>query len=81
MYLLKDKVFYLYLELLPSTEGKVKKVSIFEMIIGIIGILLIIVGYYISSKLFGGDFTTMNELFLSHDLHSSICHYRDLSFL
>ena len=47
-----------------STEGKVKKVSIFEMIIGIFGILLIIIGYYISSKLFGGDFVTMNELFL-----------------
>ena len=35
------------------------------MIIGIIGIVLIILGYYISSKLFGGDFVTMNELFLA----------------
>ena len=50
---------------LSSTEEKVKKVSIFEMIYGNIGILLIILGYYISSKLFGGDFTTMNELFLA----------------
>ena len=30
--------------------------SIFEMIIGIIGVLLIVSGYYISSKLFSGDF-------------------------
>ncbi|MEH7375960.1 ABC transporter permease [Neobacillus drentensis] len=50
---------------LSSTEEKVKKVSIFEMIYGIIGILLILLGYYISSKLFGGDFTTMTELFLA----------------
>ncbi|MEH7352300.1 FtsX-like permease family protein [Neobacillus drentensis] len=46
-----------------STEGKVKKMSIFEIIIGIIGVISIISGYYISSKLFGGDFTTMYELF------------------
>jgi len=48
-----------------STEEKVKKVSIFEMIYGIAGILLIILGYYISSKLFGGDFVSLNELFLA----------------
>ncbi|WP_240415731.1 ABC transporter permease [Paenibacillus periandrae] len=45
------------------TEGKLKKVSLLEMIIGILGIILILVGYYLSSKLFGGDFTTMNQLF------------------
>ncbi|WHY67104.1 ABC transporter permease [Neobacillus sp. SuZ13] len=50
---------------LSSTEEKVKKVSFFEMIYGILGILMILIGYYISSKLFGGDFTTMNELFLA----------------
>lgn len=48
-----------------TTEGKIKKISIFEMIIGIIGISLIALGYYVSSKLFGGDFTTMNELFMA----------------
>lgn len=48
-----------------TTEEKVKKVSIIEMFIGILGILLIILGYYISSKLFGGDFSTMTELFLA----------------
>ncbi|MEH7252219.1 ABC transporter permease [Neobacillus niacini] len=50
---------------LSSTEEKVKKVSIFEMLYGMIGILMILLGYYISPKLFGGDFTTMNELFLA----------------
>lgn len=47
------------------TEGKVKKISFLEIIIGIIGILLILSGYIISSKLFSGDFTSMTELFLA----------------
>ncbi|WHX60808.1 FtsX-like permease family protein [Peribacillus frigoritolerans] len=47
------------------TEGKVKKVSMFEMIIGIFGIMLIIAGYVISSKLFDGAFTQMTELFMA----------------
>ncbi|MFE4523323.1 ABC transporter permease [Cytobacillus firmus] len=46
-------------------EGKVKKLSIWEMIMGVLGLALIIAGYYISSLLFGGDFTTMNELFFA----------------
>jgi bacitracin transport system permease protein len=46
-----------------STEGNVKKMSIFQMIIGIVGIGFIISGYYVSSKLFEGDFTSMPELF------------------
>ena len=48
-----------------STEEKVKKMSIWEMLMGILGLLAIISGYYISSKLFSGDFTTMTELFLA----------------
>ncbi|MDQ0090993.1 bacitracin transport system permease protein [Paenibacillus anaericanus] len=48
-----------------STEAKVKKVSIFEMIIGMAGIGFIILGYYISSKLFSGDFVTMYELLIA----------------
>ncbi|MEB2627660.1 ABC transporter permease [Peribacillus frigoritolerans] len=47
------------------TEGKVKKVSMVEMIIGIFGIALIIAGYVISSKLFDGAFTEMTELFMA----------------
>lgn len=48
---------------ISSAEERVKKLSIFEMTIGIIGIVFIILGYFVSSKLFGGDFKTMNELF------------------
>ncbi|MFP3512368.1 ABC transporter permease [Peribacillus sp. SIMBA_075] len=47
------------------TEGKVKKVSMFEMIIGIFGIILIIAGYAVSAKLFDGAFSDMTELFMA----------------
>jgi len=46
-----------------STEERVKKISVFEIIIGIIGITGIVSGYYVSSKLFEGDFQSMTELF------------------
>ncbi|MEK4974254.1 ABC transporter permease [Niallia circulans] len=48
-----------------STEARVKKMSVWEMILGIIGIIFIISGYYISSQLFNGDFQSMNELFFA----------------
>lgn len=48
-----------------NTEEKVKKLSLWEMFIGMVGIALIISGYYVSSLLFEGDLTTMNELFLA----------------
>ncbi|WP_042355899.1 ABC transporter permease [Bacillus rubiinfantis] len=48
-----------------STESQIKKQSVWEIIIGILGISLIIIGYYVSSKLFSGDFTTINELFMA----------------
>ncbi|MFB7302290.1 ABC transporter permease [Heyndrickxia sporothermodurans] len=50
---------------LSSAEGKVKKISVLEVLFGIIGIVLIISGYYVSSKLFDGDFSNMNELFMA----------------
>lgn len=50
---------------LSSSEEKIKKVSWFEMIIGVLGVALIGVGYYVSSKLFSGDFKTINELFMA----------------
>lgn len=45
-----------------TTEGNVKKLSVFEMIIGIAGIGLILLGYSISSRLFSGDLTSMTQL-------------------
>ena len=46
-------------------EEKIKKVSVIEMVIGILGIAFIIGGYYISSELFGGKISNMNGLFLT----------------
>ncbi|MBA9086151.1 bacitracin transport system permease protein [Fontibacillus solani] len=48
-----------------STEEQVKKVSFVEILIGILGICMILGGYYLSSKLFGGDFTSMPELLMA----------------
>lgn len=48
-----------------STEAGAKKMSIFEMIIGIIGIGLIILGYFLSTKLFSGDFVTFPQLIIA----------------
>ncbi|MCM2990812.1 ABC transporter permease [Bacillus safensis] len=48
-----------------STEQRVKKISVFEIIIGVFGIVLISSGYYISSKLFTGSYTSMIELLLA----------------
>ncbi|WP_226646033.1 ABC transporter permease [Mesobacillus subterraneus] len=46
-----------------KTEGRVKKLSFWEMLMGVLGIALIGIGYYVSSMLFEGDFTSVNELF------------------
>jgi len=64
VYIKRQTILSLF-RVISSTEGKVKKISVFQMFIGVVGIILIISGYYISSKLFGGDFTTMNELFIA----------------
>ncbi|WLP58657.1 ABC transporter permease [Bacillus pumilus] len=48
-----------------STEQRVKKISVFEIIIGVLGIVLISSGYYISSQLLTGSYTSMFELLLA----------------
>lgn len=50
---------------ISTTESRVKKISMFEISFGVIGIVLILSGYYVSSKLFSGDFSTVNELFVA----------------
>ncbi|TFB19585.1 ABC transporter permease [Filobacillus milosensis] len=45
-----------------STETKVKKLSFWQVLMGILGIALIASGYYVSQMLFDGDFTTLKEL-------------------
>ncbi|WP_422657968.1 FtsX-like permease family protein [Paenibacillus sp. EC2-1] len=48
-----------------KTQARVKKLSIMEILIGLFGIGLILYGYYVSTKLFSGDITEMNKLFLN----------------
>lgn len=64
IFIKKQSILALF-KVTSSTEEKVKKVSVFEMLLGMMGIVLILVGYYVSSKLFGGSFMTMNELFVA----------------
>ncbi|OIK14453.1 bacitracin ABC transporter permease [Bacillus sp. MUM 116] len=64
IFIKKQSILALF-RITSSTEQKVKKLSIWEILIGIAGMILIAVGYYVSSKLFGGDFTTINELFMA----------------
>ncbi|ELK44215.1 ABC transporter permease [Halobacillus sp. BAB-2008] len=46
-----------------KTETRVGNISVWEILMGIFGLTLIIAGYYVSSKLFSGDFNSMNQLF------------------
>ncbi|WP_273129369.1 ABC transporter permease [Bacillus weihaiensis] len=48
-----------------SSEEKGKKITWFEIVIGLLGIVMIVTGYFVSSKLFDGDFTSTNILFLA----------------
>lgn len=48
-----------------SAEAKVQKLSIWEILMGIAGIVLIVFGYYVSTKLFSGDITEMTQLFIA----------------
>ncbi|EIT84837.1 ABC transporter permease [Fictibacillus macauensis ZFHKF-1] len=45
-----------------TTEASVKKQSVLELIIGIAGLCLIILGYYLSSRLFSTDTVATNAL-------------------
>ncbi|RCX23634.1 bacitracin transport system permease protein [Fontibacillus phaseoli] len=48
-----------------TTENRIKKMPLSEMLIGLLGIGLILLGYFVSTKLFGGDFTDMTQLFMA----------------
>ncbi|MFD2706305.1 ABC transporter permease [Salibacterium lacus] len=48
-----------------KSEEKVKNLSIWEKVMGILGIILIGSGYYVSSILFSGNLGTMNSLFFA----------------
>lgn len=64
LFIKKQTILSLF-RVLSSTEEQIKKISVLEVIIGVIGICLISSGYFISTKLFGGDFVTTNALFFA----------------
>lgn len=45
-----------------ASEMNVKKQSVWEILMGILGLGLVSSGYFVSTKLFGGDFTSTVEL-------------------
>lgn len=47
-----------------TSEEKRHKVSALEIVIGILGLGLIVFGYFLSTKLFDGQFTMMEQMFL-----------------
>ncbi|WP_377890017.1 ABC transporter permease [Alkalihalobacillus sp. R86527] len=50
---------------ISTTEERVKKISIWEILMGVLGIVFILLGYYVSSKLFDGDFTSFNQMMIA----------------
>lgn len=63
MFIRRQTILSLF-HVVSTTEANVQKMSFVQVIIGILGILLIGFGYYLSTELFGGNFTTMTALFI-----------------
>ncbi|MCZ0704400.1 bacitracin transport system permease protein [Natronobacillus azotifigens] len=64
LFILKNTILQLF-TVLKSTEHRVKRFAWLEVIIGLLGLLSIGSGYYVSQRLFDGDFTGINHLFLA----------------
>ncbi|WP_400164427.1 FtsX-like permease family protein [Brevibacillus sp. TJ4] len=64
LFIKKQSILSLF-RVVSSAEQKVKKMSGWEIMIGMLGIVLILSGYYISSRLFSGDFNSATALFLA----------------
>ncbi|WP_342542958.1 ABC transporter permease [Paenisporosarcina sp. FSL H8-0542] len=64
LFIRKQSILSLF-TLTSSTESHVKKTSKWEIAIGIAGLFLIGSGYFVSSRLFEGDFSGMTGLFIA----------------
>lgn len=64
MFIKRQTILSLF-RVVSSAEGRIKKISLFDIVFGALGIIFILSGYYISSKLFDGDFSDMIQLFLA----------------
>ncbi|MFQ3545053.1 ABC transporter permease [Halobacillus rhizosphaerae] len=57
-YIKRQSILALF-QVKSTSQGKAKKMSVFEIILGILGLVLITAGYYTSSKLFDGQMISM----------------------
>lgn len=64
MFIARQSILSLF-RVVSTAQTRVKKLSFFEILIGLLGIGAIGAGYYVSTKLFGGDFVTLTELYLA----------------
>ena len=64
LFIRKQSILSLF-NLISSTESNVRKTSKLEIVIGIAGLFLITSGYFVSSKLFDGDFSKMTGLLIA----------------
>lgn len=64
LFIRKQSILSLF-SLTSSTENNVKKTSKLEIGMGIAGLFLIASGYFVSSKLFDGDFSGVTGLFIA----------------
>ncbi|MBA2175411.1 ABC transporter permease [Halobacillus locisalis] len=64
LFIQKQSILALF-RVTSKSQGKVKKLSVWEHVMGVLGIALIASGYYVSSQLFEGTITTINGLFIA----------------
>lgn len=64
LYIKRQRILSLF-HTTSTSEDKKRKVSIIEIFIGVLGLGLIIFGYYLSTKLFDGQFVMMEQMFMA----------------
>lgn len=63
IYIKRQRILSLF-HATSTSEGKKLKVSVFEMILGVFGLVLIAAGYYLSTKLFDESFYQLSYMLL-----------------
>lgn len=62
-YIKRQRIISLF-HTISTSEEKKHKVSFIEILVGVLGLALIIFGYYLSTKLFDGQFNMMEQMFI-----------------
>lgn len=61
LFIVRQSILSLF-RVVSTAQQRVSKMSLFEILLGVLGIALILGGYYVSTQLFGGRFTEMGDL-------------------